>query len=218
MKTRRNLLSTSILAILLILSGSAFAQQGRMGQRMQGNQAKFDGMQGQGRFNMMQGQGGFEARLDLNDEQKEKIQTLRIDHRKEMTHNQNLLNEKNAHLKTLLGTSDKDMKAINSTIDEISSMKGDLMKNQIANREEMKNILTPEQLELTGTFGPGMQQGAGRMNGFKQGQRGMNGQNFKQGRRSAGRGQDFMQGSRGRMNPGGARGFQGWGPELPKDN
>lgn len=197
MKTRKILLSTSILAILLILSGSAFAQQGRMGQRMQGNQAKFDGMQGQGRF---------EARLDLNDEQIEKIQTLRVDHRKEMILNQNLLNEKNAHLKTLLGTTDKDMEAINNTIDEISSMRGDLIKNQIANREEMKNILTPEQIEMIGSFGPAMRQGAGRMNGFKQG------------RRAAGRGQDFMQGRRGRMNPGGARGFQGWSPELPKDN
>ncbi len=197
MKTRKNLLSTSILAILLLFSGSAFAQQGRMGQRMQANQARFD---------MMQGQGRFEARLDLNDEQKAKIQALRVDHRKEMTLNQNLLNEKNAHLITLLGTPDKDMKTINQTIDEISSMKGDLMKNQIANREEMKDILTPEQIELIGTFGPAMWQRAGRMNRFTQGQR------------AAGRGQDFMQSRRGRMNPGGGKGFPGWGPELPEDN
>lgn len=51
------------------------------------------------------------------------------------------------------------------------------MKKRIANREDMKSILTPEQKEKVGAFGPAIGRKAGR--GFGQGQ------GINQGRRGA---------------------------------
>ena len=171
MKRRVNLSSLSILVILLMLSGSVFAQNGRRGRGMQDNKA---------RMGMQQGQRPMAAVLDLSDDQKDAMLSLRTNHQKEIQLSQNLLNEKRAHLKTLLSAPDHDKKAINKTIDEMSSMKADMLKSRIANHEEMKSILTPEQLEKVGAFGPAFgrmgKQGFGQGQGFRQGHRGRMGQ------------------------------------------
>jgi len=114
-----------------------------------------------------------EARLNLSEEQKEKITTLRSTHRKDMQYNQSILKEKEAHLKTLLSSPEWDENATNTTIDEISSLRGDLMKMQIANKQEMKSILSPEQLEKMARLGKANERGRRtfRGHGMKQGQR-----------------------------------------------
>lgn len=175
----------SILVILLMLSGSAFSQVGPKGRMMQGNQ---------GRMGMQQGQHPMAAMLDLSDKQKEEMIALRTAHQKEMQLNQNLLNEKRAHLRTLMSASDLDNKAINKTIDEMASMKAKAMKKRIANHQEMKSILTPEQLKKAEAFGPRFaqrgQRGFAPGQGFARAQRGQRGQRGAvMGRRGNQRGQ-----------------------------
>lgn len=82
---------------------------------------------------------------NLTNEQMNSIDKLKLSHRKEMLTARNILNEKQAHLKTL-STSDKvDMNSINSTIEEIGALKTDMMKKREAYKQEIRKLLTEEQ-------------------------------------------------------------------------
>ena len=85
--------------------------------------------------------------LDLSDEQKTELKTLRAETQKVMRYESNLLKEKQAHLRTLLSAPTKDDQSIDKTIDDISSAKGNLLKKKIANHDKMKSILTDEQVQ-----------------------------------------------------------------------
>ncbi len=174
MKKRIRLTSISLVALLLLGSGTTFAQRDgkRMNRNTQNPQMRFH----QSRPEM--------ARImDLTEDQQQKLQEIRISHQKEMQYDNNLIREKEAHLKTLLSASERDNKAVNKTIDEISASRGELLKKRIANQNEMKSILTPEQAEKIGAFGPAIGRKAGR--GFGQRQGFGQGQRFTQGRRGA---------------------------------
>jgi len=173
MKKRISLTSIGLVALLLLGSGTTFAQRARKGvnRNTQNPQMRFE--QGRQRMANM---------LDLTEDQQKQFQEIRTRHQKDMVYDNNLIKEKEAHLQTLLSADERNMKAINKTIDEISSSKGELMKKRIANREEMKSVLTPEQKEKFGTFGPamgrkgnrgiGQRQGFGQKQGFARGHRG----------------------------------------------
>ncbi|MEA1878567.1 MAG: Spy/CpxP family protein refolding chaperone [Bacteroidota bacterium] len=183
---RTRLTSFGLVALLLLGSGTTFAQRSgkRMNRNTQNPQMRFQ-----------QNRLGMANILDLTEDQQKQFQEIRISHQKEMVYDNNLIREKEAHLQTLLSAVDRDMKAINKTIDDISSSKGELMKKRIANREDMKSILTPEQIEKIGAFGPAIGRKAGR--GFGQRQGFTQGQGF-------GQRQGFTQGRRGAMGPCGA--------------
>ncbi len=82
---------------------------------------------------------------NLTDEQKSKIKELKIVNMKNMLALKNQLNEKTAHLKTLTTAEKVDMKAVNQTIDEIGSIKIQMMKNCVAHQQEIRKLLTEEQ-------------------------------------------------------------------------
>jgi Spy/CpxP family protein refolding chaperone len=82
---------------------------------------------------------------NLTEDQKKKIKALRTPFAKEVMPMHNLLAEKKAHLKTLSSTEKPDMGAINSTIDEISQLQGQLMKKRVAHTQAIRNLLTDEQ-------------------------------------------------------------------------
>ena len=192
MKIREKLIGTFIIGTLLVFSSSAFAQRGERSRMMRQDAPRMERLQDHNRIS---------AVLDLSDEQKEKIQDLRSNHQKEMMYSRNLLNEKNARLKTLLSAPDNDEKAINSVIDEISSMKGDLMKNQISNREEIKGVLTPDQLQKFEALGKRLHQRRGP---------GLNGRFDDHGSRN-------FKGRRGGFEDRGNRNFHGRGLGLPNN-
>ena len=83
--------------------------------------------------------------LDLTKEQQEKIDELRLQCMKNNTSITNKMMEKKASLKTLTTADDIDMKAINVTIDEISELTSQLMKNKMANKMGIRNLLTDKQ-------------------------------------------------------------------------
>lgn len=83
---------------------------------------------------------------DMTDQQKQKIDDLCLAHKKESMQIKNQLGEKQAHLKTLQGAEKADMTAINSTIDEISALKADLMKKCAANKQAIRGLLNEKQI------------------------------------------------------------------------
>jgi Spy/CpxP family protein refolding chaperone len=102
---------------------------------------------------------------DLTEDQKTRIEDLRIAHMKEMQNFRNQISEKRAHL-TILQTADNvDMKAVNSTIDEITSLKNKQMKSNAAHRQKVRSLLTDNQKVYFDThvgrkgYGKGMGQG-----------------------------------------------------------
>ncbi len=82
---------------------------------------------------------------NLTDEQKAKIKELKIANMKVMLPLKNKIGEKRAHLRTLITAENIDMKAINKTIDEIGSIRTEMIKKKIANRMEIRKLLTEEQ-------------------------------------------------------------------------
>jgi Spy/CpxP family protein refolding chaperone len=133
---------------------------------------------GKARMGIQDGKSRLNTVLVLSEDQQEKLSSMRLDHQKDMRYQQNLLGEKNASLKTLLSAPERDKVAIDKTIDDISLMKGELMKKQIANRDEMKSILSPEQVEKLESLGywKSMRQGVRgkRTPSMRDGQRGGN--------------------------------------------
>ncbi len=148
MKRVRNLL---LMGVLLITVSTAMAQ----GPRFRG-----------GYNNAMQPNRMLCTQLNLTAEQEQKIDDLRIKHLNEVTALQNEMNEKYARLRTLESANKPDMDAINKTIDEISSLKTQLMKKSAAHRAEVASLLTDEQRVLFNSRGRGMRmKGYGRMRG-----------------------------------------------------
>jgi len=82
---------------------------------------------------------------NLTPDQETKLNDLRTKHLKEITPLRNELLEKRARLNTLQSSEKPDMAAINKLIDEMGTLKTNLMKKQAAHRNEVSQILTDEQ-------------------------------------------------------------------------
>ena len=79
-------------------------------------------------------------------EQKEKMKELRLETAKQIKPLKNELNEVNARQQTLSTADKADMKAINTNIDKMSSIKADIAKIMAAQHQEVRGMLTEEQL------------------------------------------------------------------------
>lgn len=96
------------------------------------------------RFRQMN-QHGMVRALDLNDEQVKAMKEIHINMYKEVKPLQNLLNEAEAHQKTLLSADDPNLNAVNDNLDKIGKLKTDIQKVRIKYLLEMKSKLTDEQ-------------------------------------------------------------------------
>ena len=89
----------------------------------------------------------FNDALNLTDEQKAQLKELQTAFAKENRQASNLINEKKARLKTLQDEDVVNLKEVNKTIDEMTSLHAKQMKAQAAHRVKVRAILTPEQRE-----------------------------------------------------------------------
>lgn len=131
----RNFILSGLTSVMLLATGSfsgVLAQQGRGGFRGQGRPMNQRPME----------------RLKLTDDQQKQMSELRARFHGETLHLKNLINEKQAHLKTLVDTDKRDMKDLDKTIEELSALKGDLLKKGIAHHDAVKKILTPDQMKI----------------------------------------------------------------------
>jgi len=135
MKTKANITTLYVAALLMISSATALAQrgQGMMGKRMPGE-----------RMNRVQ-RHCTQMIPDLTEQQKSQIQELRVDQMKQMTSFRNQLMEKRARLRTLETQDAPDMNAINSAIEEMGSIRINMQKARAEHRQEVREILTEEQ-------------------------------------------------------------------------
>lgn len=134
--------TSGLIALMLLLGTLSYAQPNAGGNGYKGDQR---GKRG----NMEQGdclrKDRMAAYLDLTEEQQTKIDALKLSHQKKVLHLKNELNEKKAKLRTLQTAEVSDMKAINSIIDEIGTIKTKMAKEQAAHHQEIRKILTEEQ-------------------------------------------------------------------------
>ncbi|MBN1252476.1 MAG: periplasmic heavy metal sensor [Bacteroidales bacterium] len=127
MKTIRLKSLSVILAVMLLSFGTQLNAQRYQGKNMQNKQ-------------------NFECNIpDLTDEQKSKIEVLKVSHLKEVTTHKNLMSEKRAHLNTLRTADKPDMNAINKTLDEIGALRTNMQKKSEAHRQSVRALLTDNQ-------------------------------------------------------------------------
>lgn len=111
------------------------------------------------------GSGKFAA-LNLTEEQQEEITMLRTAHYKVMNPLKNKMSELKAREYTLMSEETVDIKAVNKTIDEQTSLINEMKKEQATHQVKIKNMLSDEQVMK-------LQQGRkfARGNGYQQGRR-----------------------------------------------
>jgi Spy/CpxP family protein refolding chaperone len=137
MNTMKNtiLKTTGIAIIFALISGLSLSAQTETGQGKG---------QGQGQ-KIGQEQGEFCHSLNLTEEQKTQIKTIKEPNMQKHQAVKLDLEEKHIQLKKLETAEKADIKAINAKIDEISAIKTQLMKDAAAVKQEIRALLTPEQ-------------------------------------------------------------------------
>ena len=85
------------------------------------------------------------AKLNLSQDQIEKLQQLRLKHQKETLELRNTLQTKRLELQTLLASKDVDEEKVNLILEEMGKLKTELWKKTIHYRLKMRNVLTKEQ-------------------------------------------------------------------------
>lgn len=83
--------------------------------------------------------------LGLTSDQKAKINHLRLNLKKEVLPIQNLIGEKEAHLKSLEAAPKADIAAIHKTLDEMYNLKLKMAKLKAGIRQEIRQLLTDDQ-------------------------------------------------------------------------
>lgn len=139
MKNRK---TTGIIAIVMLMAMSLLTSD-VLAQR---NKRFMQDGPRNNRFSMNENQPGrVYDQLGLTDEQKDKIETLRVVHQKEMLPLRNELREKHARLQTLKTTEPVNLNAVNKLIDEIAVLMASQMKQKTAHQQEVRALLTDEQ-------------------------------------------------------------------------
>lgn len=82
---------------------------------------------------------------DLTEDQIAKIEALRVVHLKEITKHRNEMNVLRAKKQVLMTSDNADMKAINTVIDQMSSLRNKQMKAAAKHQQDVRNLLTDEQ-------------------------------------------------------------------------
>jgi len=98
----------------------------------------------------------------LTQTQKEQIKKLHTALMKDIMPLQNNIGEKRAHLRTLSTAEKPDMKAINSLIDEIFTLKATIQKKRMKFMQDVRALLTDEQRVMFDQHSGRMMKGGGK--------------------------------------------------------
>ena len=137
MKTFPILKTVAIALTLVGLTGLAFAQQGSQKNNSDRMEKMRDARLSKDRMVAIPG---------LTEQQKEQIREVMLETRKEILPLQNQLREEKARLKTLRTAENADIDAINSQIEQISGTRAAMMKARLASEQEVRALLTDDQL------------------------------------------------------------------------
>lgn len=134
---KKSIFRIVLLAGMVVGSGIAVNAQHQKGSRDKDNSAKYE--------HRKMDREGHEAILDMTDEQKEKVKTLRISLLKDTGPIENELKEKKATLNTLSSAETVDKKAMEKIIEEIGELNTKLMLAREFHKQDVRAILTEEQ-------------------------------------------------------------------------
>lgn len=147
--------SITVLAIAMVMIIGVNAQNsggkgmGPGGQSYgQGGQGYGQGGQGYGPCGQAYGPGygqHDQAFLNLSDEQKEELKTLRVKHYKEIKPLRAEMGELQARQRTLMSQEEVDVQSVNKLIDEKTSLMNDMQKKKVNHQLAFREILTDEQ-------------------------------------------------------------------------
>lgn len=134
MKIIKNLTITALM--LMGLTFTAYAQ---------GGPGKGMGMHGNGHKNGPKIHNSCQNIPDLTEEQKNKIEDLKIKHMAKCNEYKNQMMEKRARLHSLTSGDNVDMEKAEQVSAEIANLKEKMLKERINHRNEIRNLLTEEQ-------------------------------------------------------------------------
>lgn len=87
-----------------------------------------------------------QAKLDLSEDQKEQLSTLKLQQYKTMKPMRAEMGELKARERTLMSQEDVDVKALNKLIDQQTDLMNKMRKSQMTQKLAFREILTDEQL------------------------------------------------------------------------
>ncbi len=149
MKTGRTMLALASLGVLLMVS-SAYAGPGGMG---------FGGMCPAGGMSFGKGMARWTAALDLTAEQQKQVQALRIEFMKKQEDLRSQMAKKRIELLETASAGTVDEQTIEKKKQEIWALKDASRNERRAMSTKFRALLTPEQRQKLGPFGPGMGKG-----------------------------------------------------------
>ncbi|MEE4176915.1 MAG: Spy/CpxP family protein refolding chaperone [Bacteroides sp.] len=82
---------------------------------------------------------------NLTAEQEAKIQSLRTAQLEQRLKFRNQMDELRARKQTLMTEKNPDMNAVNAVIDQMTTLRGEMAKQAVEHRQEIRNLLTDEQ-------------------------------------------------------------------------
>lgn len=82
---------------------------------------------------------------NLTPDQEAKIQTLHTAQLEQRTKFRNQMDELRARKQTLMTEKNPDMNAVNTVIDQMTDLRGEMAKQAVNHRQEIRNLLTDEQ-------------------------------------------------------------------------
>ena len=133
---------------------------------------------------------GVEQGLNLTEDQRTQMKSMRLKMQQEMLPIRNKIGENRAKLRTLSTVENADLKAINKVIDNNSQLTANLAKLGAANRQAVRNLLTEEQRIMFDSRD--FRRGDKRV----QGQRGQRGERGQRSTKRPGQGQGYGQQSK----------------------
>ena len=82
---------------------------------------------------------------NLTSEQEAQIQALHTAQLEQRLKFRNQMDELRARKRTLMAEKNPDMGAVNSVIDQMTALRGEMARQAVAHRQEIRNLLTDEQ-------------------------------------------------------------------------
>lgn len=135
------------LAILLLSATCVFGQRGRNAERPRNEPRQ-------------------ECLVEnLTPEQEAKIQQLRTAQVEKRLKHRSQMDELRARQRTLMLEKNPDMNAVNAVVDQMTALRGEMMKESIRHRQAIRSLLTDEQrvkFDAHSQRGPRQQQQEGR--------------------------------------------------------
>lgn len=144
-------LSTILLMGMMMLGLNSYAQPGQGMKKMDGSCCQ-------------KGDAKCMEIPNLTDDQKAKIETMKVANQKEMLTFKNQMGELKAKERTLATAEKPDTKAINANIDEITKLQNQMMKKRAQHHQDVRALLNDEQKLW---FDTNMGKGHGKGDGAK---------------------------------------------------